>query len=55
MIKGIRADNFICKCEKCESVNIIITPSTIFKNCEYYGTKITIKCLDCDNKFSEVY
>lgn len=55
MINGLRANEFTCKCEKCESTKISIMPSMISKGGEYYGTKITIKCLDCGNEFSEVY
>lgn len=55
MIKNLRVDNFTCKCEKCKSEKVSIAPSTISKGGEYYGTKITIKCLECGNIFSEVY
>lgn len=55
MIKGIRAKEFICKCDKCKSENTSFGIATVFKHGEYYGTKITIKCLECGSEFSEIY
>ena len=55
MIKGIGAENFICKCEICGSEKVSVAPSMVYKNNEFYGVRIAVKCLECKNEFAEVF
>ena len=55
MINGLRVDNFTCKCENCNSEKTSIMVGHVFRSGEFYGAKITVKCLDCGNEFSEIY
>jgi len=55
MIKSLNTDKFTCKCENCNSENINIFISHIYKGAYFYGAKLILKCKDCKNEFSGTY